>query len=256
MPGEELNFEFAIFYSMALNAGVTIISVSLIFSGGLRLISLIKNSEAYGLQLLGLEQEAIVKIRLITFGTLAIFQIISFGFLGAMPGMFSTFHGQENKSLIKDIEGNKYTSLILLVPTLALLVNAVTRFYSYKINQQMEGESLVFVVFGNPRNKALQHEDTFMFSSGFVLVIPLIISFSILNSFSTRHLRLTFFCPFQITCFSLVLPFVFILNNRKMKKSLWMRYFDHIARQNSCMLNSLQKQSSSRVAPLAHPNQI
>ncbi len=122
MPGEELKFEFAMFYSMALNAGVTIISVSLIFSGGLRLISLIKNSEAYGLQLLGLEQEAIVKIRLMTIGTLAIFQIISFGFLGALPGMLSTFHGQENKSLIKDIEGNKYTSLILFNSNTSIVI--------------------------------------------------------------------------------------------------------------------------------------
>jgi hypothetical protein len=250
LPGEELSYECAMIYTLIIYAMVTNICLSLIFSGGLRLISLIKNSEAWGIQLLGLEQEAIIKIRLMTISISVAFLMITLGYLGTMPGAFGTFHGVEYQSYIKDIKGNKYASLIFLMPSLALVVNAATRFYSNKINQQMEEDSLVFVVFGNPSYKTLLHEDTFLFSLGFVLAIPLIILFSILASFSSRHERLIFIGPFQITMLSLVLPIAFILKNKKMKKNIFIRFLDPIVHQIGIVLINLKKQFSSTVTPL------
>jgi hypothetical protein len=184
-PGEELNFEWAIFYSLAINASVTCICVSLILSGGLRLISLIKNSEASGLQLLGLDHEAIVKIRLMTISISVILLMISFSYLGAMPGVFNSLHGEEYKSYMEDLKDNKSGSLYFLMPTLALLVNATARFYSYKVNRQIEAENLVFVIFGNPSHKNFLSENAFLFSLKFVLAIPLIILLSFLTTFSS-----------------------------------------------------------------------
>jgi hypothetical protein len=247
-PGEELNFEYAIFYSLTISALVTSICVSLIFSGGLRLISLIKNSEAAGLQLLGLEQEAIIKIRLITIGISVTFLVISFGFLEAFPGMFGTLHGVEYQSLIKDIEENKYSLIYFLMPSFALVLNVATRFYSDKINQQMLEVNLVFVIFEHPNHKPVPPEDSFLFSLTFVLSIPTIILFSFFTSFSSRHIRLIFFCPFQITMLSLALPIAFILKNNKMKNIIVIRCFDPIVHHIGSVLKI--KKYSPTVEPL------
>ena len=245
LPDEDLNFEWACFYSFGINLSVTSICASLIFSGGLRLISLIKNSEAYGIQLLGQESVAIVKIRLMTIAISTFFPTFSFGYLRVMPGIFNTFHGEQNESIVKDIRNNLYNSIHILMPLLALIVNASARVYSYKINRQMEDEISVFVVFGNPSSNNYKQEDKFSFSLGSVLAIPFVFFFSLLIAFSSRHERLVLFGPFQITVLSVAVPIGFILSNRKMKKKLFSRFLHPI----SSKLNSFKKPFSSTVTP-------
>ena len=250
-PDEQLNFECAIFYSLTISALVTSICVSLIFSGGMRLISMIKNSEVAGLQILGLEHEAIIKVRLMTIIISAVLLMICFGTLGALPGAYFTLRGEEYKSYIETIQDNNFGSLYIVMPALALVVNYVARFYSKKINQQIQKESLVFVIFGHPTNTALLQQDNFLFSLGFVLAIPLLFLFSFLSSFSSRHERLLFIGPVQITFFSLALPIVFILKNKQMKKIIFIRWVDPIVIQIDIMLNILKKLFSPAVTPLA-----
>jgi hypothetical protein len=43
-----LSFELGLFYSICINISTNLICISLVFSAGLRLISLVKNSEAAG----------------------------------------------------------------------------------------------------------------------------------------------------------------------------------------------------------------
>ncbi len=43
-----LSFELGLFYSICINISMNLICISLVFSAGLRLISLVKNSEAAG----------------------------------------------------------------------------------------------------------------------------------------------------------------------------------------------------------------
>jgi hypothetical protein len=84
-----------------------------------------------------------------------------------------------------------------------------------------------------------------------VLAIPLLFLFSFLSSFSSRHERLIFIGPVQITFFSLALPIVFIWKNKQMKKILFTRCVDPIVIQIGIMLNILKKLFSPAVTPLA-----
>jgi hypothetical protein len=64
--GSALSYMYSALYSTIFEVLVFSVSTSLILSGSLRLITLIKNSETAGHQLLGPENIAIVKIRAIS----------------------------------------------------------------------------------------------------------------------------------------------------------------------------------------------
>ena len=73
---QTLNYNMSLFYSSGVMFFMVCVLVSLIWSGGLRLISLLHNSEAAGLELLGPENVAIVRIRWISIITSLSFQAI------------------------------------------------------------------------------------------------------------------------------------------------------------------------------------
>ena len=80
---QTLNYNMSLFYSSGVMFFMVCVLVSLIWSGGLRLISLLHNSEAAGLELLGPENVAIVRIRWISIITSLSFQAIMVFFLKA-----------------------------------------------------------------------------------------------------------------------------------------------------------------------------
>ena len=81
-----LSYELALGYSTAVAFFVTSASVSLIFGGFLKLLTLLKRSEEAGLQLLGPENLAIVKVRWISIAIGAILPIGLVELFNAQPG--------------------------------------------------------------------------------------------------------------------------------------------------------------------------
>ena len=81
-----LSYELALTYSLAIAFFVTIASVSLILSGLLRLLTLVKQSEEAGFQLLGPENLAKVKVRLISIVIAATLPICLVKIFNAEPG--------------------------------------------------------------------------------------------------------------------------------------------------------------------------
>ena len=81
-----LSYELALGYSTAIDIFVTSASVSLIFGGFLRLLTLLKRSEEGGLQLLGPENLAIVKVRWISIAIGATLPIGLVELFNAQPG--------------------------------------------------------------------------------------------------------------------------------------------------------------------------
>ena len=86
-----LSYELALTYSLAVVFFVTIASVSLILSGILRLLTLVKQSEEAGLQLLGPENLAIAKVRWISIVIAATLPICLVKIFNAEPGKLIIF---------------------------------------------------------------------------------------------------------------------------------------------------------------------
>ena len=213
-----LSFEFALFYGLILSFFVNCICASVTFSGGIRLISLVKNSEASNL--LGSENVAIFKVRLATILFTVLLLSTSIGYLGAMPTMFGLFYGGESQSDFKDITLNKFKLIYIFQPLLAFAVNVAAKLYSSRIERQMKEAQTVFAIFGNQSLNKNTGENKFSFSLGYVALIPLIFLMTYLYSFSSQRMKILFLGPFELSLFSLCLPATFIYYNKKIKKEI------------------------------------
>ena len=111
-----LGYEFAIAYSASVFFFISCLSISLFISGVLRLISVIKKSEAAGLQLLGPDNIALNKIRLVSVTFSSIFPCLMISLFNAHPGMFPLFYETESTSFVQDIDKNFFIVLYLVSP--------------------------------------------------------------------------------------------------------------------------------------------
>ena len=107
-----LGYEFAIAYSASVFFFISCLSISLIISGGLKLISVIKKSEAAGLQLLGPDYIALNKIRLISFFCSFIFPSLMISLYNTHTRFFLQLYGNFNTSFVQDINKNLGTVFI------------------------------------------------------------------------------------------------------------------------------------------------
>jgi len=109
-----------------------------------------------GLQLLGPENVAIVKIRCLTICTSIIWPIIFWGFTTTTPPIFGFFHGIETRSFYTEIKNNHYVLAHLIFPMSALLVSGAMKFYSNRLNDQLENSQPIFIIFGNKTESVLK----------------------------------------------------------------------------------------------------
>jgi hypothetical protein len=143
-----LSYEFATVYSVLLTFSVSAISISLIFSGVLRLISVIQKSEAAGLQLLGSDYIALYKIRLVSVTFSFILPFLLIYFFNAHPGLFSLFYGTENTSFFQDVKNNWAVALYLMLPC-TTLVNGIAKIYSDFTKENIDRRVNILTIYGN-----------------------------------------------------------------------------------------------------------
>ena len=242
-----LKFEFAIFYAFLINFLINNVYFGLTIAGGLRLISLMNNSEAAGLQLLGPDNEAILKIRFAS-------PIISFGIpcfvvnvLGAYPGLFPLFYRQEIWSNWDDIKHNAHTSLYLLFPFITLIVNVSVVVYSNFIRKQMKHSAKVFIIFGNYFEDV--HVKKFSFSIIEATVFPFLTFTNYLQSFCDRNQRLLLISPFHIFICNVLLPACIIFNNNKIRQYSSKKYFFPMRGLFFAILSFGQKYTNKKIRP-------
>jgi hypothetical protein len=240
-----LRFDLAIFYTTLNNFFINNIYAGLTLAGGLRLISLICNSEAAGLHLFGPDNEAILKIRLF-------FIILSFAFpcfvvnvLGAYPGLFGLFYREESQSNWEDIKNNVYTSLFLLLPFITVIVNISVVMYSHWIKRQMKQCASVFIIFEDHFETV--NSSKFSFSILQATAFPVLTFTSVLQSFCDRKQRLFFLSLLHIFLCAVFLPVCIIFNNPKIKDYFVDKYLFHCTRMS--LISFYQKYSSKKIQP-------
>jgi ABC-type dipeptide/oligopeptide/nickel transport system permease component len=144
-----VSYKFATVYSVLLSSAVSSISISLIFSGVLRLISVIRKSEAAGLQLLGSDYIALNKIRLVSVTFSFIFPCLLIFFFNAHPGYFPLFYESESTSFFQDVENNWAVALYLVLPFSTTVVNAIAKIYSDFTKENIDRRVNGFTIYGS-----------------------------------------------------------------------------------------------------------
>jgi hypothetical protein len=237
-----LGYEFAIAYSASVFFFISCLSISLIISGVLRLISVIKKSEAAGLQLLGPDYIALNKIRLISFFCSFIFPCLMMSLYNTHTRFFLQLYGNLNTSFVQDINKNLGTVLYLVLPCMAAVVNIIAKICSNFTINNIDPQVNVFTIYGSQQCKS---KDTLSFSVEAAVGIPLVILFEILVSFSDRIERLTLFVPFEIMLLGFIIPFFIIKRNIKIINFMNQNYLNTIFENH--LIRGLMKCNSTVV---------
>ena len=149
--GQVVGYNFAAVYSGLFDFIVLSFSVSLILSGGLRLLSMMYKSEVTGLQLLGPDSEAITKARIISTVPSAIFECVLNFYLDTHPGLFNLLHEVETSPLLHGVKADYFKGVSIVMLGVASVVNLAAKIYSLcsarKLNQI---HPTVFTVEGKP----------------------------------------------------------------------------------------------------------
>ena len=136
--------------------------------------------------------------------------------LQAHSGLFHLYFEKRGTSHFADFEDNHFTTIYLVWPISAILINGATKFYASRIKQKMMDSVRVFTIMSHPQSDI--EDNKFSFSINSVLGIPLMIMFAVFSSIASRKIRLLFFYPFQMMLMSVVLPSIVILKNCKMRQ--------------------------------------
>jgi len=239
-----VSYEFATVYSVTVSFFVSNISISLIFTGVLRLISVIQKSEAAGLQFLGSDYIALNKIRFVSITSSLIFPCFMVSFFGAHPGLFQLFYGTESTTFFQDVENNWAIALYLVLPSSATVVNTIAKICSDFTKANIDRQVNVFTIYGH--NQCIS-EGKVILSLEVTIGIPLLIIYTVFSSFSDRLARFTFYFPFQIMLLSLIVPILVIRRNIKIMNFMKLNYIHPILDHH--LIISLRKQNSA-VVPL------
>jgi hypothetical protein len=243
-----LSYKFAMAYSTSVNFFISCFSISLIISGGLKLISAIKKSEAAGLQLLGPDYIALNKIRLISVVCSIIFPCLMISFYNAHTRFFTLLHGNLSTSFVNENNKSLVPLLYLALPCIAALVNIIAKICSNYIINNIEQQVNVFIIFGSKQCKS---KDNLSFSLEAAIGIPLVILFAFLSSFSDRINHLTFYVPFQIMFMGFIIPLFIIKRNIKIMNFMKQNYINIVLEHH--FISSLMKWNSA-VVPFQEMN--
>ena len=173
-----------------------------------------------GLQLLGTDNSAIVKVRWTAILISHIVAIIGSQYLGAYPAVFDLFFHHEDVSDLKMLS-QPFSLIYIIFIILAAVINCVAKLYSIWINYQMRKNSNsipVSQLFTITRSNFNEFEEKFTLSLDSAILILLFMLFFIFSSLAKRPLRLYFIVPAQVMLLCVIMPLYIIINNYKMRK--------------------------------------
>ena len=246
-----LSFTLSATYSGITIFFVDCLCISLIFGGSLRLISLLRNSEVGGLQLLGPENIAILKIRMISIVISFSFQIVMIFSFEAQSGLFNMFYESETKSYSAEITKNRFKALYWIWPISAVLLHIANELISYKLKIKLNQCDQVLPIFTIVQ-QPMPTTESFHFSTSSVIGFPFAIMFAFVLSFASRHNRLLFFYPVESTVISVILPLGIIYKNKKMKTYLEQIVIIPLKDKFMFVYFEFKRIISSKVSPLLY----
>jgi len=248
--GVALNYFFSVLYSTIIEVLVFCVSSSLIMSGGLRLLTLITNSESKGLQLLGSENIAIVKIRGISILLSVAMEGTVILYFNTRSGLFSLMHDVETVSNLQSLRSDHYKALFSVLPVLAILVNLSAKMYTSWINWKMDRSfEIVTSLNEDQHTNNYSNEELFSVSLGAAVGFPLWMMMSIVTSFASRELRLQIFVPIQVMMVNLLFPIYIISKNRKMRSYANASLLRPVQELFNKVLTTIKMQISNNVTP-------
>ena len=244
--GTALNHLYSSLYATISEVLVHCVSSSLILSGVLRLITLLEKSESDVNQLLGYDNVAIVKIRMISILLAVAYESVLVLYLDTHSTVFNLFHYIETASIVHDVHSDNYKSLFMVPPAFALVVNVIAKLYTLWINREMNPSVEFFEIHvDGQQTNCFSNEEVFSVSLEAAFGIPIWMMFAIVASFANREWRLTFFLPFQLMLLNLLFPIFIIFKNSKMKNS----FLGPVQEQLNKVLTSIKMQITNRVMP-------
>jgi hypothetical protein len=247
--GFALNYNYSTVYSTIIEVLVFCISTSLVLSGGLRLLTLIKNSETAGLQLLGSENIAIVKIRVISILLSVAMECTVILYFNTRSGLFSLMHEVETVSNLQSLRSDHYKALFSVLPVLAILVNLSAKMYTLWINWKMDRSVEVFTIHENQQTNSFSNEELFSVSLEASVGFPLWMMLSIVTSFASRELRLQIFVPIQVMMVNLLFPVYLISKNNKMRSNAVESFLCPVQELFNKVLTTIKMQIINDVTP-------
>ena len=173
-----------------------------------------------GLQLLGTDNRAIVKVRWIAILISLIVAIVGTQFVGAYPTVFDLFFHHEDASDLKIIS-QPFSLIYIIFIILAAVINCIAKLYSIWINYHMlklSNSIPVNQLFTITRSSLNEFEEKFTLSLDSAIVILLFFLFFILSSLAKRPLRLYFIVPAQVMFLCVIMPLYIIIHNLKIRK--------------------------------------
>ena len=173
-----------------------------------------------GLQLLGTDNRAIVKVRWIAILISLIVAFVGSQFVGAYPASFDLFFHHEDVPAYVD---KPFSVIYIIFAILAVLINCIAKLYSIWINFQMRKISNSIPVshlYTITKSNFNDFEEKFTLSLDSAIVMLLFIFIFIISSLTKRSLRLYFIIPAEIMFLCVIMPLYIIIHNLKMRKNL------------------------------------
>jgi hypothetical protein len=242
---ESLSFTMSATYSGCAMFFADGLFISLIFSGSLRMISLLRNSEVNGLQLLGPENIAIIKIRFISISISFAFQIVMIFYFGAHSGLFHTFYESETNSHLEEVTANNFKALYFIWPISTVIIHSLTKLISHNLKKKLNQSVEIFIIQQQP----VKTNGSYTFSYYYVMGFPLAIACVFFSSSASRKYWLLFFYLVQVTIISVILPLGIINQNKKLKTYFEQTLIDPIKDKLVYMYLSFKKLNLSKVSP-------
>jgi hypothetical protein len=214
-----LNFEVSLIFAILISIFLFCISISFIISGLLRLFTLLKLSEEWGIQLLGPDDLAVFKIRTMSIVISTIIAVSTIVFYKEYPTTVDLFHGNEEFS--KRQSNLIVKSIYSALPRLALIVNCVTKFYSVWVNFKLNRVTQIKIgQLDLQDNSYAVKIESFALSMNSVMALIFVFFVLALSQFSERHIRLYYIVPADLMCICVVVPLFIIMRTEKMRNIL------------------------------------
>ncbi len=130
---------------------------------------------------------------------------------------------------------------------MAILINFVTKLYTIRKMNQVHSINVYTIQHLNHRE--LIQEEKFSLSLGSIFGKPFTLTFALLFSLANRTLRLTIFCPLQLTLLSVIIPWMFISRNKKMKRVFLNEYISPTNEKLEKLVSKLKQIFSNEIVP-------
>ena len=210
---------------------------SLSISGILRFITIVKNSEQAGIQVLGTDSVAIWKIRCISLVLTSSLLLTGILHFQSLPSFFYTLNYAKSIKGTELYEQDPYNKVYLIPMFIVVIANGLPKLYGMIL----------------ARKYFSKHNQMFAISLENTLAFPFLIGLLVTFQFTTRIHRLLYYDPLLLMFGCNLIPMLIIMKNNCMNKQLK----DDLSKLLQCLSSfASTKKRSSSVSPLKCHEQI